>query len=204
MAIALVTIPMIVTNAWQVWRMGDARGALRRYAVFAAALVVVLWFTTSLTASVPERALLGILGTVIVAFSLLGLVANPPPLPDRHDRAAQGVAGTAAGVIGGLTGIWAAPLVVYLLARRVDRDEFVRASGLLIFLGSLPLLAGFWHEGLIDGPMALLSAALVLPTLAGFALGERLRARLDPARFRIAVLVVFLLMGLNLLRRAFF
>ena len=45
---------------------------------------------------------------------------------------------------------------------------------------------------------------MVVPTLIGFALGERLRRHLDASRFRLAVLVMFLVMGLNLLREAFF
>ena len=201
-AIALVCLPMVVANAWQVWRMGDVMGALRRYALFGAVLVAVLWFTTSLTAAVSERALVGGIGAVVVLFSLFNLFFVPIAIPPRRDRAAQAGFGALAGVLGGLTGIWAAPLVAYLLGRGVDKDEFVRATGLLIFLGALPLAAGFWWEGLLTPPLALLSAAMILPTLAGFALGEALRARLPAERFRKVVLLVFLGMGLNLLRRA--
>ena len=201
-AIALVVFPMMVSNAWQVFRAGQALRAARDYWIFAAALMPAIWLTTSVTARVSEATLIALLGGVVVVFAVVSLAATPPPLPDRYDRLAQGACGVLAGVLGGLTAIWAPPMVVYLLARRIDKEEFVRATGLLILLGSLPLCVGFWREGLLTGDLALLSGAMILPTLAGFSLGEVLRRRLPTARFRTLVLVVFLVMGLNLLRRA--
>ena len=83
---------------------------------------------------------------------VFSLAYAPPFLPERFDRAGQVVAGIASGILGGLTAIWAAPMMAYLIARRVDRDEFVRAVGTMIFIGSAPLILGFWHAGLITGP----------------------------------------------------
>ncbi len=100
-------------------------------------------------------------------------------------------------------GIWAPAVVVYLIARRAEKDEFVRVTGLLFLLGSLPLCIGFWQQGLLTGDLAVTSAAMIVPTLAGFALGEVIRRHLPADRFRTVVLLVFLVMGLNLLRRAF-
>ena len=101
-----------------------------------------------------------------------------------------------------LAGIWAPPIVVYLSAIRLDKDDFVRATGLLLALGSVVLAVSYAGNGLLNAPQALLGLGLVLPALLGYSLGERLRARLDGNGFRRAVLVFFLVMGLNLLRRA--
>jgi uncharacterized membrane protein YfcA len=57
---------------------------------------------------------------------------------------------------------------------------------------------------LLGGALALASAAMVVPTIVGFTLGEWLRRRLHAARFRRAVLLLFLLLGLNLIRRSLF
>ena len=88
------------------------------------------------------------------------------------------------------------------MARRVEKEEFVAATGVMIFAGTLPLIGGFWSTGLINGPSVGLSIVLFLPALAGFFLGEALRRRLDADRFRKVVLLVFLVMGLNLIRKA--
>lgn len=203
MAVALVVFPMMVSNAWQVFRMGEFTKALRDYWIFAAALMSVLWLTTSVTAAISQDALIAMVGIVIVVFAVTSLAVKPPPLPDRYDQVGQALAGTAAGVLGGLTAIWSPPMVTYLIARGLDKDEFVRASGLLILLGSLPLCIGFWQTGLLNGANAPVSAAMIVPTLLGFSLGEVLRRRLKADRFRVILLLVFLVMGLNLIRKAF-
>lgn len=201
-AVALVVFPTFISNAWQMVRAGDLLRALKQYRYFALSLVVVLWFTTSLTASVSQQALLLIIGGVVVAFSLTSLLFRPPPLPDRLDTIAQVVCGAIAGIIGGLTSVWAAPIVIYLLGRRVAPDEFIRATGLLITIGAIPLVLGFWYHGIFDGSRVTLSIALIIPALIGFQIGEAIRKRLPVERFQSAVLIVFLLMGLNIIRRA--
>lgn len=200
-AIPLVVFPAMLSNVWQVWRMGETRRALKDYWIFAVFLIVVLWFTTSITAQVSKGTLLVILGSAVILFSASSLLAQPPRLPARYDRPAQAVAGALAGLLGGLTAIWAPPMVIYLLARRVGKDEFVRASGLLLLVGTLPLAAGFWHHGLLDGEVAPLSALMVLPTIAGFQIGAMIRKRMDAQRFQSVVLMVFFLLGLNILRQ---
>jgi len=201
-AVALVVFPLLASNLWQVVRTRAGLRTLRRYAILATCLFVTLWLTTFLTVQVSAELLLGIIGVSIVIFSISSLVGTPPALSDRNDRMGQAVTGVSAGVLGGLTGIWSPPLVTYLIARRTDNEEFVRAAGLLILIGGVPLTLGFWQTGLLNGETAPISFAMIVPTLIGFTLGEMIRQRLHPDRFRSVILWVFLLMGLNLLRRA--
>lgn len=202
LAISLVVFPILISNAWQVFREGEVAATLKAYWPFALALMLVLWGMTFVTAAIETRTLILCLGGVIVLFAATSLTAMPPPLPDRFDRAAQWIAGSLAGALGGLTAIWSPPMVIYLLSRRVDKTDFVRATGLLIFLGGIPLCIGFWQAGLLSGDLAVLSLGMTVPTLIGFSLGEVIRRRLNGERFRTAVLVIFLLMGLNLIRKA--
>jgi len=201
-AIALVTMPMVVSNLWQVWREGDVLGTIRRFTPFWAPLVVLLYVTAFVTASVSDLILLTVIGSVIVTFASISLAWTPPALPPGWDRPAQITAGSIAGVLGGLTSIWSPPMIVYFLAARVDKDTFVRASGVLLMLGTGPMVAGYWTAGILTSELALVSATLVIPTLIGFTVGEWLRRRLDTERFRRVVLWIFLAMGLNILRRA--
>jgi len=201
-AIALVLIPMLTTNAWQVYRQGEVLRALRTYAPFALALAIAVMITLVLTRDAPERVLYGTLGGSILLYVFLGLTRWAPSLPDRWDRRAQVAFGTVGGVLGGLTSVWAPAMAVYLAARHTPKAEFVRATGLLISCGSIPLVIGYVAQGFVTLQSALIGIALLIPTLAGFALGERLRNSLSEAAFRRGLLAVFFLMGLNLLRRA--
>lgn len=201
-AIALLLIPMLVTNAWQVYRMGHIGRTMRRYMVFTLALVVGVWLSVALSADAPDRLLFALLGVMVLAFVIASITRWAPNIPDRLDTSAQLGFGSIAGLVGGLTAVWAAPIVIYLSARNTAKDEFVRASGLLIFMGSVPLMAGYLREGLLDRDTAMISAAMLVPAMIGFALGERARAHLSEQGFRKMILVIFAIMGLNLLRKA--
>ena len=204
LTVSLVALPIFLTNLYQVWSSGVTLETARRYWVMGAVLVVALWGATFLTASVSSEVLLGVIGVAVVTFAATNLFLTPPPLPERHDRAGQVAAGIGAGVFGGLTSIWSPPVVTYLIARGTGKDEFVRATGLMFALGGVPLVLGFWQQGLLDGGVWKLGALLTLPSIAGFALGEVLRRRLDAERFRRLLLWTFLLLGLNLLRKVAF
>ncbi len=58
------------------------------------------------------------------------------------------------------------------------------------------------QSGVLSGVGLNLSIVLVIPALAGAAIGVAIQDRLDQGRFRTLVLVVLVLAGLNLVRRA--
>jgi len=202
-AIALAIFPILITNIWQVYRTGEVKRTLRTYWPYAVVLAVVLWVFTGFSARISTTSLVFVLGCVVVLFALSSLFFHPPELPKRFDRLGQVVGGALSGILGGLTAIWAPPMVIYFLARRLDKDDFVRASGVLLFVGSVPLLFGYLQNGLMTRDLALMSMAMIVPTLLGFALGEKIRHRVNAARFQKLILCLFLVMGLNLIRRSF-
>ncbi len=203
-AVTLVVFPILVSNIWQVIRMGVSADTLRRYGLLCVVMMICLFLTTFVTALVSTDALLMIIGIAIVIFAVTSLMGRVPALPDRLDKPAQIGAGVGAGILGGLTSIWAPPVVTYLVARRTEKDEFVRASGLILALGGIPLALGFWQAGLLNGETAPISAMMVVPALIGFSLGEVIRRRMDGAVFRKALMWMFLALGLNMLRASLF
>jgi len=202
-SVALVIIPMILSNVWQIYRAGEVVRTITAYWRFALVLMGFMWVFSNISATIPDHLFLICLGSVVVLFSLTSLFLHPPALPDRFDRIGQVICGSLAGMMGGLTGIWSPPMVGYFVARRLGKEDFVRASGLLVFLGSLPLGLGYWQNGLMTETVALTSLAMFIPTIIGFSLGEVIRRHVDADRFQKVVLTVFLLMGLNIIRKAF-
>jgi len=203
LAIALVVFPSLLSNAWQMYRSGNVLGTICRFWLYIVTLMVTIGVVTmAFTSNLSTDLLILILGGVIVLFSVSSLAWAPPFLPARFDRLGQVMSGLASGVLGGLTAIWAPAMVTYLMARRIDKEAFVQATGVMIFMGTIPLILGFAKSGMLTGPMAGISFAMTVPAIAGFSLGERLRRGLDADRFRTAVLVIFLIMGLNLIRKA--
>ena len=201
-AFAVTLVPIFLANIIQLRRVGGVREAIPRYLPYLVCMMVGIPITLTLTADASEQLLLGVLGAVILVFVTLNVTRWAPSIPDRHDRAAQIAFGAASGVFGGLAAIWLPPMLIYLGARRVQKDEFVRATGLLLFAGSVPLFGGYIREGFLTGPLALLSVALLVPTTIGLLAGERLRRRLSESAFRKFILALFAVVGLNMIRRA--
>lgn len=201
-AIALVLFPMLGSNIWQMLRGGHLLRTARRYSVFAAVLFGGVGITAFSTQNASDRALLAILGIAVLIFVTASWKNLVPPIPDRFDRPAQFLFGAISGVIGGMTAAWGPPMVMYLAARGMDKDEFIRATGFLISIGSLPLVISYAKIGFLNETLAAISLSMLIPTLLGFTAGEWVRRRLSVEAFRKALLFLFLLLGLNLIRRA--
>ncbi len=201
-AIVLTLAPVFFANLWQCYRVGMVMPTIRRYALFLGCLFVVMLITARLSFGLSSRNLTFVIGAVVVCFTLVQLFLKPPPLEDKYDRIAQFGAGSIAGVLGGLTALWGPAVLMYLIARRTPKDEFVSATGVMLVCGFTPLFYSYWSAGLLSFSTGWVSVTLVIPTVLGFAVGEHFRSRLNPEGFQRAVLLMFLLLGLNILRRA--
>lgn len=203
-AIALLIFPLIFTNAWQLYRSGNVYLTFKKYFPFIFMLIIFVWLTVNETTHVSDNTLIGFLGFFILLFVIVNIFNNTPFVPDHHDGKAQIILGFIAGVMGGLTSVWAPPLAIYLTARRTTKDEFIRVSGLIFFIGSIPLLIAYLNQGHMSKELSLLSAFLLIPTFVGFWIGEKIREKMSEIIFKKFILFIFLVMGLDLIRRAYF
>ena len=201
-AVALGLSPMILSNVWQVHREGGWRAPLARFWPFIAVCAVFLFIFSQFAAEAETEAILAFTGVAVAIFSAISLIGRPPEMPVGWERPAQVAAGVLSGGMGGLTGIWSPPMLVMLLALRLDRSAFVCTIGVLLCLGAAPLQIGYVAAGLLTWDLFALSLALCIPVFAGFALGERIRRRMDASKFQTLFLIFFFIMGLNMVRQA--
>ena len=174
----------------------------RQYFPFAGILFVFVAITTFVSKNVAEHQLMLALGGVIILFVVVSWSGKLPKLTAKQDLPAQIGFGIFAGIIGGMTSAWAAPMGIYLNMAQADKDEFIRASGFMITVGSLPLCLAYAQLGFLTGPLAITSFMMIVPAMIGFGIGAAIRNRLSQVIFRHVVLVVFLVLALNLIRRA--
>jgi uncharacterized protein len=92
-------------------------------------------------------------------------------------------------------------MIAYLVGRGTDPDSFVKQMAIFAFTASLTMLLALGGAGMMSGTDMLISAVAIAPIQAGMPLGRWLRRRTKPQWFRIAVLVVLALGGLDMLRR---
>jgi len=187
-AAAMLVIPSFVTNVWQ-WLAGpDTSGLLRR-----------LW---------PMMASI-VLGTVAGAALLVRVdplwsgLSPALSIPARVEPWLSPIVGLVTGVVTGATGVFVMPAVPYLQALGLDKDELVQALGLSFTVSTVALAAGLLMHGAFRLDQLGLSALVIVPALAGMWLGQKIRARISPRRFRQFFLLFLGLLGLELVSRPF-
>ena len=112
--------------------------------------------------------------------------------------------GLLAGTMGGISGTWGPPTVLYLTALETPKREFVQVQGVVYGLGAVVLLVGHLNSGVFTAERAQLSAIICVPAGLGMLAGFWLQDRLDQERFSAITLAVLVVAGANLIRRGIF
>ena len=141
------------------------------------------------------------LGLALAGYAAWGLLGRPLALPARHEAWLGPVVGALTGAVTALTGVFVLPAVVYLQALRLPRDELIQAMGLSFTSSTLALGVALAGQGGYATPWAGASLALLVPALAGMALGQRLRQRISVAVFRRCFFIGLALLGLYMAGR---
>ncbi len=202
--IALNVIPPSILNIWQaVYKATPIKNLKRFWPLFLGFVFGAFASTTFITGLSPDLILASV-GVVILAFcanSVWGITLTVPP---EKEKLYGLIAGLIAGVMGGLTSISVPPVIMFLVALGLQKDEFVSVLGLYFITASLCLIAAYSKIGLLDTSFIPLALVCVVVTAAGMWCGQLVRGRLDQKKFYNAVLIVLAIISLNLLRRAIF
>ena len=194
-AMAILLVPSIVTNIFQIVRGGAFRDLCRRLWLFLALLALGCVVASGAVAVVDAVWLSGLLGVSIVLYASLGLATPPWPKPGRREIWLGPLAGAATGLLTGLTGSFVMPSVPYLQALDLPRDHLVQAMGITFMVATLALAVGLGGRGLVSDEIFAISALATLPALAGLWIGMRLRGRLSDRLFRKVLFASLVLVG---------
>ncbi|WP_022705853.1 MULTISPECIES: sulfite exporter TauE/SafE family protein [Paracoccus] len=203
-ALAAMILPTLFTNIQQAMRDGvpAAAGSIRRFRLHIAMVGVFICVSAGFANIIPQWLMYAILGLPITLFALWQLSGRPMTMSLRHQKRAEAVSGVIGGLYGGISGIWGPPLIVYLLSIGIEKKEQVRVQGVVFLIGAVVLTVAHLFSGVLNAQTVPLSLILCLPGFVGMKLGFALQDRLDVGQFRRWTLVLLILTGLNLIRRA--
>jgi len=195
-SIALIALPTIITNVWQAAVGGRFRFIVRRHWPLIVPLMITLYLTMWLLGQRGPNWASVVLGLVLVVYGAMGLARLRLRLSPDLEKPLAPVIGVISGFIAGLVGVPVIPLMPYLQALEIRPSELVQTLGIVLCATSLTLTGSLLNFGLLDGPHALLSAAAMVPSMAGMWIGQRIRAGLSIEQFRVAVFTALTLTGL--------
>ena len=203
-AVALVSVSMVVTNIVQSAEGGHTGKAVRHFLPILVPLVIGSVIGTHLLISIDRRRLNLIIGVSFLLLALLLLCLPRLRISRRTAHWSGPFVGLGAGVLGGMSAIFGPPMIAYLVSAGVDPDTFVKYMAILALTAATTMLIVLTGSGAMSGGDFLMSAVAVIPIQLGMPLGRWLRGRIKPNWFRVLVLVVLAASGLDMLRRGFF
>jgi uncharacterized membrane protein YfcA len=202
-AVALLTMPAIITNIWQLAGGAHFAPLVKRLWVFLLAnfLATLAGLATGFLAADHSGTALAAVGSALVLYGVLGLSPVHLAISPTAERWLSPLIGAFTGLIASVTGVLSIPSVPYLEALGLRRDALVQALGLSFSVSTLALMIGLATHGILKIQVATLSLVALAPALVGMAAGQWLRTRIHPRRFRVIFLLGLIALGLHLLLR---
>lgn len=200
-AAALLIIPSLITNVWQVkpWAtigpVFERLGPMQWGVCFGT--LAGAWL---LGAPAGSWAMVS-LGIALSGYAVWGLSGARIAVPHQFEWWLGPLVGLATGFVTAATGVFVIPAVPYLQALGLQRDELIQAMGISFTVSTLALAAALYVNVRYSGMALGASVLLLLPALAGMYAGRILRLKLSPVLFRKCFMISLILLGLHMVAR---
>lgn len=184
-AAALLTLPSLVTNAWQAAAGSALRDTLRRLWPLQVGIAAGVALAAGLLPRGHDTLGRTLLGACLLAYGVAGLAGWRPAAPrPRWQGRVGALIGLVTGGLTALTGVYVLPAVPYLQSLDLDRRTLSQALGLCFTTATVALGIVLAGQGELTLHRSGLSAAMLLPALLGLWLGQRLRDAMSERLFR--------------------
>lgn len=200
-AAAIVVVPSLVTNVWQLLAGPRFTALARRLWPMMAGVTVGTIAAAGVIAGDTSGLAEACLGAALALYAVVGLSGVKLIVASRQERWMAPAIGAATGLVTGATGVFVIPAVPYLQAIGLERDELIQALGLSFTVSTIALALGLLRVDAWQTQSLGLSTLALVPALVGMQLGRTLRRRIAPARFRTVFFAGLLLLGLYLALR---
>jgi uncharacterized membrane protein YfcA len=202
-AAAILIIPSLVTNLWQLLTGPSMQGVIRRFWPMMAAIALATALSTMLLSRINPDWSRTFIGVTLIVYSMYALLGPALEISKSLERRTSAIVGLITGAITGLTGIFVIPAVPFFQALNLSKDDLVQALGLSFTVSTLSLALGLLIQDSLKLEQLGMSMAALIPALAGMSIGQRIRTLLKPNTFRFLFLVFLLLLGIELAMRSF-
>ena len=199
-AIAFIAIPVVATNLYQAFEGGRVFEMLRKYWLINLCSVAGTFIGAQILFIVDPRILTTLLGVVVMIYVAINVTRFRVRISDQAAPWAAPPLGILSGLLTGTTGSVGIPIAIYLQARDVDKESFLRAIALTFLISASMLVVALVQKGAISQVNAMISAVSLVPAFAGMMIGQNLREYLSEDRFRLFVYVFLMLAAANLIR----
>jgi uncharacterized protein len=201
-AAALLVVPSLVTNVWQLAAGPQLIALLKRFGTMMLTVCLGTALGIGLLTGGATTIAATALGSVLAAYGALGLVSARFTVPAHSERWLSPLIGLITGVLTGATGVFVIPAVPYLSALGLEKEDLIQALGLSFTVSTVALAIGLWLSGQLQASVAGGSLLALVPAVGGMVLGQSIRNRLRPEAFRRWFFAGLLVLGTYMVVRA--
>ena len=200
--IALQILPICIANIQQCWLTRRHKSVLGLFWPMIVSNITILFFGSYFLLRLNTEILMPIIGVLII----LQAVANNAPIFNlRSIKNIKGIillSGIASGALGTMSSFYAFPSVQVMIGMKLKREEFVFIVGFFLATGSIGLWLGILANGFSVTNSLPASALLIMPSVIGMALGNKIRNKLRKGWFTGVIRAMLILMGFFLIFKA--
>lgn len=205
-ALGILILPTLIGNGAQALRQGwaAAQATMIEFRRFLIVGGIFLAIGAQLIAWLPAQVLFLIIGVPVTSFALIMLSGLKLHIAPGSKHLWETGISMVAGTVGGVSGVWGPPTVLYLTAIGTEKRDSIRAQGVIYGLGALMLMFLHGRTGVVNSTTFSISVLTLMPMGVGMWLGFKVQDRLNQELFRSATLALLVIAGLNLVRRGLF
>ena len=202
-AVAIMTIPMVITNFVQMMISGQIKSVIIRHWLLFLGLFIGLPIGVFMLSSVDTKYLLIGVGGFLILISTLEIFGISFAFLGTREKLYGPITGLAAGIIGGITTLFGTLPVFFFIALGLEKEKFVAAVSVMLFGGSIFLLLSLQSMDFLKPTEIAYSLLGLGPLFAGMWAGTRVRHWIDQKTFKKIVLGLVVLIGFIMIYRAF-
>ena len=203
-AVAIMYGPVLLMNVWQAFQGGWFLTALRKFWPMMTAVVAGTWLGAKALVGIDATTLQVIVGATVAGFSLVNLLQPKLAVSPKHFLWLSVVVGVTGGFFGGLTLFIGPAVIMFMVALRIPKEEFIGTIGLVYLLGIIPTGITYVAEGVLRAEHIVPTLIACVPVFVGMLAGQWIRGRVNEDTFRKTLLVALVLIGLNMVRQGLF
>ena len=200
-AIALVSVPVLVSNIWQVWQEGSLKTSMKRFWPLMLTQAVVTIFSVYWTLSFSVKELNAVLAFALIVAVVLMAFKPSFNISPKKEPAISALVGVTSGLLGGASSLMGPIVISYMMSLKLSRDEFVGCISVIYLNAAWPLYLAMWHFGRMSLDDVGYSFLAIVPMFLGLQAGRSIRHRLSEETFRKALLGFLMVVAVLLLFR---
>ena len=203
LAAALLVIPSMVTNIWQLFSGPALIPIIKRlWPMMLCITISTIIGSAFLIYINPTWSSIG-LGLALLIYAGYALFSPSFTIPKQVESWLSPCIGIITGFVTGATGVFVMPAVPYLQSLNFDKDELVQALGLSFTISTIALMVGLYIYGSYQVNQLSLSIFAVIPALVGMWLGQKIRIKISPQQFKKLFLWFLVILSLELILHPF-